>query len=135
MAIEQPQATSQKNKLIAIVEDDAKLANMFVDMLSCAGPWLVHTYMDGQDAKNGLPELGANLILLDLGLPNLDGASLYKILKGHSKTKHTPIIVITGSHDWEIHRMGLQSAGLLLRKPVATQELLYMVQALLSSEQ
>jgi DNA-binding response OmpR family regulator len=74
--------------------------------------------------------LGAHLILLDVGLPNLDGASLYKILRGHSNTKNTPIIVITGSHDWELHRMGLQE-GLLLRKPFEMDELVRMIQALL----
>ena len=86
-----------------------------------------------QDAKDHLPELGAHLILLDVGLPNLDGVSLYKILRGHSNTRNTPIIVITGSHDWELQRMGLQ-AGLLLRKPFRVQELLFMIQAILGDE-
>lgn len=80
-----------------------------------------------------LPDLGAHLILLDVGLPNLDGVSLYKILRGHSNTRDTPIIVITGSHDWELQRMGLQT-GLLLRKPFRLQELLFMIQAVLGDE-
>ena len=116
--------------LIAIVEDDPRLISMFHDMLDTAGSWRLQVFSDGQDAKDQLPELGANLILLDVGLPNLDGASLYKILRGHSNTRNTPIIVITGSHDWELHRMGLQT-GLLLRKPFKLDELLCMIQALL----
>ena len=129
MAIE-PRNTAGTEKLIAIVEDDAKLAVMFCDMLNHVGKWRLHVFSDGQDAKARLPEIGANLILLDVGLPNLDGASLYKILRGHSNTKNTPIIVITGSYDWELHRMGLQT-GLLLRKPFEMNELLRMIQALL----
>lgn len=129
MAIEQ-QNTVGSEKLIAIVEDDAKLAVMFCDMLSRAGSWRLRVFSDGQDARTRLPELGAHLILLDVGLPNLDGASLYKILRGHSNTKNTPIIVITASYDWELHRMGLQS-GLLLRKPFLMDELLCMIRALL----
>src|SRR6266446_2837465 len=124
------QNAAQSDKLIAIVEDDAKLANMFYDVLGQFGSWRLHIFSDGQDAQTHLPELGAHLILLDVGLPNLDGASLYKILRGHSNTKNTPIIVITGSHDWELHRMGLRT-GLLLRKPFNTKELLVMIQALL----
>jgi len=58
-----------------------------------------------------------------------DGASLFKILRGHSNTKHTPIIVITGSQEWQLHRMGLQT-GLLLRKPFEIEALLRMIQAL-----
>ena len=80
MAIDQQKAASNE-KVIAIVEDDAKLAVMFCDMLGHVGNWQLHVFSDGQDAQTHLPELGAHLILLDVGLPNLDGASLYKILR------------------------------------------------------
>ena len=127
------QNTSSSDKLIAIVEDDANTALLFHEMLGRAGNWRLQIFSDGQDARTHLPELGAHLILLDVGLPNLDGASLYKILRGHTNTKKTPIIVVTGSHDWELHRMGLQD-GLLLRKPFHREELLRMIQALLPEE-
>lgn len=127
------QKHAEDDRLIAIVEDDAQLLNLFRDMLERDGRWGLRFFSDGQDAKDHLPELGAHLILLDVGLPNLDGVSLYKILRGHSKTRNTPIIIITGSHDWELQRMGLQT-GLLLRKPFHVQELLFMIQAVLSSE-
>src|SRR5689334_16604482 len=103
---------------------------MFCDALQFFGDWRFEVYQDGKTAKDELPLVGADLILLDVGLPNLDGVSLYKILRGHSKTKNTPIIVITGSHDWELHRKGLRT-GLLLRKPFNVQELLFMISALL----
>lgn len=124
------QEVEEKEKLIAIVEDDAHLAVMFQDILEHAGGWRLHIFADGQSAKDQIPELAPHLILLDVGLPSLDGASLFKILRGHSNTKNTPIIVITASHDWELQRMGLQTA-LLLRKPFQMQELLFLVRALL----
>ena len=123
----------EKRKLIAIVEDDPRLADMFYDMLERFGSWRLQIFADGQAAKDQLPEMGADLILLDVGLPNLDGVSLYKILRGHSSTKHTPIIVITGSHDWQLHRMGLQT-GILLRKPFNMHELIDIIKALLPEE-
>ncbi len=123
----------KKHKLIAIVEDDPQLAEMFCDTLQLYGHWQFQFFSDGQAAKNALPRLGADLILLDVGLPNLDGVSLYKILRGHSNTRNTPIVVISGSHDWELHRMGLQT-GLLLRKPFNVQELVGIVKALLPEE-
>lgn len=124
---------ADKRKLIAIVEDDPRLAEMFSDMLEVSGHWRLHFFSDGQAAKDQLPGIGADLILLDVGLPSLDGGSLYKILRGHSNTKNTPIIVITGSHDWELHRMGLQT-GLLLRKPFDMRELVSIIRALLPEE-
>jgi DNA-binding response OmpR family regulator len=122
--------TSSSDRLIAIVEDDARLASMFRDILGCFSNLRLQIFSDGQEARTSLPALNADLISLDVGLPNLDGASLFKILRGHSNTKNTPIIVITGSHDWELHRMGLQT-GLLLQKPFEIEELLRMIQALL----
>ncbi len=127
------QEPSENGALIAVVEDDAQLLGLFRDVLERDGRWKLSVFSDGQDAKDHLPDLGAHLILLDVGLPNLDGVSLYKILRGHSKTRETPIIIITGSHDWELQRMGLQT-GLLLRKPFRIQELLFMIQAALGNE-
>lgn len=127
------QKPSEDGTLIAVVEDDAQLLGLFRDVLERDGRWKLSVFCDGQDAKDHLPDLGAHLILLDVGLPNLDGVSLYKILRGHSKTRETPIIIITGSHDWELQRMGLQT-GLLLRKPFRIQELLFMIQAALGDE-
>lgn len=127
------QKPSDAGRLIAIVEDDAELLDLFRDILEREGNWRLRFFSDGQDAMARLPELGAHLILLDVGLPNLDGVSLYRILRGHNSTRNTPIILITGSYDWELQRMGLQT-GLLLRKPFRLQELLFMIQAVLGDE-
>ncbi|GCF09003.1 response regulator transcription factor [Dictyobacter arantiisoli] len=122
-----------EHKLIAIVEDDPRLTEMFCDVFKFFGQWRLQVFSDGQVAKDQLPDLGADLVLLDIGLPSLDGGSLYKYLRGHSNTKNTPIIVITGSHDWELHRMGLR-ASILLRKPFNMQELVSIIHALLPEE-
>jgi DNA-binding response OmpR family regulator len=117
-------------KLIAIVEDDPELEDLFRDALQYERGFQLQFFSDGQRAKDELPILRADLILLDIGLPNLDGVSLYKILRGHNHTRQTPIVVITGSYGWELHRMGLQP-GLFLRKPFKMQELLVIIHALL----
>ena len=119
----------EKRVVIAIVEDDASLIQMFVDTLTLSGQWQIHLFSDGETARDSIPNLSARLIILDVGLPNLDGASLYKILRGHSKTRNIPILVVTGSRDWELHRMGLQ-AGFLLQKPFSPTDLMNMIHAL-----
>ncbi|MGH2495491.1 MAG: response regulator transcription factor [Ktedonobacteraceae bacterium] len=115
-------------KIIAIVEDDADLADLFRDAFKEYSHWQLTFFSDGELASHTIPDLQPHLILLDVGLPNLDGATLYKILRGHSNTRHTPIIVITGSHDWQLHRMGLQT-GLFFRKPFKLHELLFIMRA------
>lgn len=126
-------AQREERRIIAIVEDDATLIDMFSDTLALSGQWDVHLFSDGESARDRIPELGAHLVVLDVGLPNLDGVSLYKILRGHGNTRNIPIIVVTGSHDWELHRMGLQ-AGFLLQKPFSTTDLLSMIHALVPSQ-
>jgi DNA-binding response OmpR family regulator len=120
----QPSAPS--TKIIAIVEDDHQLAVLFRDALKEHTHWHLTFFHDGQQALQHIPQLQPDLILLDIGLPNLDGAALYKILRGHNSTRHTPIIVITGRHDWQLHRMGLQT-GLFVRKPFKLSELLFIM--------
>ena len=117
-------------KLIAIVEDDPEIEDLFRDALQYERGIQLHFFSDGQQAKDQVPNLRADLILLDIGLPNLDGVSLYKYLSGHNHTRHTPIVVITGRYGWELHRNGLQP-GLFLRKPFKMQELLVIIHALL----
>jgi DNA-binding response OmpR family regulator len=124
---------SGKTKLIAIVEDDVRVAQMVCDILRFFGNWQFRVFQDGKAAKDELPLVGADLILLDVGLPSLDGASLYKMLRGHSNTKHIPIVVITGSHDWELHRMGLRT-GLFLHKPFNAEDLVTMIRTVLPEE-
>ena len=123
----------EKRTVIAIVEDDAPLIQMFVDTLTLSGQWQIHLFSDGETARDAIPNLGAHLIILDVGLPHLDGASLYKILRGHSKTRNIPILVVTGSRDWELHRMGLQ-AGFLLQKPFSPTDLMNMIHALVPKQ-
>ena len=120
-------------KIVAIVEDDPQMAEFLSDMLKYSGHWQCHYFADGQVAKEQLPDLGAHLILLDIGLPSLDGVSLYRMLRGYRSTRHIPIIVITGSHGWQLQRMGLR-VGLFLHKPFKRQELLTMIRALLPDE-
>ena len=126
--------TNNNRKLIAIVEDDANLAIMFQDMLKEQGRWRLQIFSDGREAMDRLPDLAAHLILLDFGLANLDCISLYIMLRGHSISKNSRFIVITGSQDWELHRQGLQT-GILLRKPFSMEQLLFMIRALLPDDE
>ncbi|WP_052890680.1 response regulator transcription factor [Thermogemmatispora carboxidivorans] len=128
-----PVQKAKKTKVIALVEDDPRLIEMVQAVIATISSWQLHVFPDGQEAREQLPGIGADLILLDVGLPNLDGVSLYRILRGHSQTRHIPIIVITGSYEWELHRMGLHT-GLMLRKPFSVQELLFLMRALLAEE-
>ncbi len=119
-------------KLIAVVEDDQELARLFQDILQDTGVWRVVVLHDGFEALQHLPALQADLILLDVGLPNLDGVSLYRILRGHRATCQTPVLFVTASHDWQLRRQGIETdSAVILRKPFQMEDLLDRVAGLL----
>ena len=79
---------------ILIVEDHAEIRAMMKIFISRLG-YTVTEAGNGADAIQSVMQHGADLILLDIALPIVDGmgvAKAIRILEGHSKT---PIIAVT----------------------------------------
>ncbi|HEY1074388.1 MAG TPA: response regulator [Patescibacteria group bacterium] len=85
-------------KRVLIVEDDQMLVEMYKDKLKLEG-FRVSTATDGKKAVARLKE-GADIILLDILMPGLNGFEVLKKIKGTDETKETPVIVLTnlGNH-------------------------------------
>lgn len=129
-SIEDQPAPARLTKLIAVVEDDEILAQTFCEVLQEERGWATLVLGDGEDALRVLPEIRPDMILLDMTLPGLDGVSLYRMLRARRETAATPILIVTGSHEWELQRVGLEP-GQLLRKPFNVEDLIIAVEALL----
>ena len=128
-------STTLPSKLIAVVEDDRELATLFQAALEEFGLWRVVLLHDGAEAFQRLPTLHADLIILDIGLPNLDGISLYRMLQGHRATSQTPVLFVTASYEWQLRRQGLEPGAMaVLRKPFDMNDLLERVRRLLGSQ-
>lgn len=69
-----------------------------------------------------------DLILLDVGMPNLDGYELCSMLRRHPNFKHTPIVMVTG-HTGFIDRAKAKLVGAsgYLTKPFTRSDLMKMV--------
>ncbi|NJN94325.1 MAG: response regulator [Anaerolineales bacterium] len=59
----------------------------------------VHTAADGISALQMIPTFSPDLILLDIGLPDMDGTEVCTWLKADSQTNHIPVIFISGLDD------------------------------------
>jgi len=69
-----------------------------------------------------------DLVLLDVGMPNLDGYELCSLMRRHSNFKNTPIIMVTGNTGFiDRARAKLVGASGYLTKPFTKAELLKMV--------
>jgi CheY-like chemotaxis protein len=81
--------------LVLIVEDSDETYELFSDVLAGAG-YAVTGADDGVDAIQRARQLQPDLIVLDLGLPRLNGCDAARQLKADDHTKHIPILAVTG---------------------------------------
>jgi len=80
-------------KSIMLIEDDLTLVEMYKEKLKNSG-YRVLTVTDSKLAMQRI-RTGADLILLDILMPNLNGFEVLKRVKSDEKTKHIPVIVLT----------------------------------------
>jgi two-component system chemotaxis response regulator CheY len=83
---------------ILIVDDSMSLRTTLGIALKGAG----YDVMEAVDGKDGLTKLDGskfNLIISDVNMPNMDGISFVKALKGLPAYKFTPVIMLTTEGD------------------------------------
>ena len=115
---------------ILVVEDDPALAETLAEALRQNG-YQIDIAADGQVADHALAGNHAyDLVILDLGLPRLDGLALLRRIR--HRGRKTPVLVLTARVDIESRVQGLDlGADDYLPKPFALPELEARVRALL----
>ena len=68
-------------KRVLIVEDDGMLNSMFAEAFAHAGHWTYSVYTVGQALERLVHAKLPDLIVLDLNLPDMDGADLLELLQ------------------------------------------------------
>jgi two-component system OmpR family response regulator len=113
---------------ILLVEDSSELRAAICRSLVSAG-YVVEEADNGEDAKH-LGETGDyDAIILDLGLPVVDGLTVMTAWR--EQAVQTPILVLTARDSWREKVTGLRAgADDYLAKPFQTEELLARVEAL-----
>jgi CheY-like chemotaxis protein len=103
---------------ILVVEDNQDCRELMVIQLRRLGYSTVETESGAKAIQKALTE-NPDLILMDLGLPGLDGTEATFWLKGDPRTKHIPIVVHTAWQD-DARRQKVLAAGAekILTKPV-----------------
>lgn len=80
---------------ILLIDDEAPIVRVLTSSLVAAG-YRVSTASTGQDALLGFAQTAPDLVLLDLGLPDMDGKDIITKLREWSEA---PIIVLSARHD------------------------------------
>jgi CheY-like chemotaxis protein len=108
---------------ILVVEDDRLAREALTDVLEVAG----YTVIGASDGQAGLERVYTSdpapfVILLDLGLPVIDGWEFLRRQKNDTKIAHIPVIVVTATPSPRV-----PEAAAVLKKPVNVDQLINLL--------
>jgi two-component system OmpR family response regulator len=95
MAIQQGAGVSRELKRILYVEDEASIRTIAVTVLEAVGGYAVIACGSGKEALAAAPGADADLILLDVMMPEMDGPATLAALRAIPETARTPAIFMT----------------------------------------
>ncbi len=121
--------SAESRGLVLIVEDERPIADLLGMYLRREG-FGVHAVASGQDGLAAARRLHPVAIVLDVGLPGMDGTEVCQVLRGEGST--IPILFCTARDD-EIDRvLGLEMGGDdYITKPFSPREVVARVKAVL----
>lgn len=123
-------------KVILVIEDDETMRAALKKIFEMDG-FIVRLAADGTELSVVLEDISPDLILLDIGLPWLNGFELAQMLKEHKELKKIPLIFVSGkTSDEDIKKAFEIGANDFIKKPFEIEKLKKTVHALLKiSEQ
>ena len=107
---------------VLVVEDDARIASDVSRTLEASG-YVVEIVANGEDAwfRGDTEDYGA--VILDLGLPGMDGLAVLK--RWRANGRHMPVLILTARGSWAERVDGIDAgADDYLPKPFRMEELL-----------
>ena len=116
---------------IALVDDDRNILTSVAMALEAEG-YEVRTFGDGDEALRGLTAKPANLVVLDIKMPRMNGMEMLTRLRQNSSV---PVIFLTSKDDEVDEVQGLRlGADDYIRKPFSQRLLIERIRALLRRE-
>jgi len=120
---------------IVLVDDDRNILTSVSMALEAEG-FEVRTYTDGDEAQRGIMQRPADLAVLDIKMPRLNGMELLQRLKQNAATANMPVIFLTSKDEEVDEIMGLRmGADDYITKPFSQRLLMERIRALLRREQ
>lgn len=120
-------------KRILIIEDEPSIVELLLMILSKEG-YELDACQSGRDAIAKIQAFHPHLVLLDVMLPGLDGASIVKIMAEDETMMNIPILVTSALvESQQMFQMFPQVKG-FCSKPFVLKELIYKVKKAIGDE-
>ncbi|MCA1586120.1 MAG: response regulator [Acidobacteria bacterium] len=115
--------------IIVLAEDHADTCNLYLHLLDSVG-YDVRVATTGDAALALVRQVRPAAVVLDIGLPGIDGIEICARIRQHGWFRNLPIIAVTGwlSAGHRLDHLARASFSELFGKPVDTRELLAAVQ-------
>lgn len=128
------QRVSATRRGILIVEDDPRTAHVLRSALELEGEpgWEIEVAGDGMRALELAACTPPELVLLDVRLPGIDGAEVYRRLRATPHGSRIHILFLSAGTSLDLYQRGIDD-GVLLRKPFDVQDLIGLVRALFAA--
>jgi PAS domain S-box-containing protein len=115
-----------------LIVDDERHNRQLLEVMVAAEGFVFVSAASGPEALAAITLQPADLILLDVMMPEMDGYTVARTIKGNADTTHIPIIMVTALDDRDARMRGLTAgAEDFLSKPVDRAELAVRMRNLL----
>jgi DNA-binding response OmpR family regulator len=118
---------------VLVVDDDPGMREVLESILVTENVE-VCTAVDGKDAFQRTLTLKPDLILLDIGMPKLNGLTFCKAIRAGAETRNTPVIIVTSlTARGRLEECMAAGADDFVGKPFQVEDLLIRVRAMLKT--
>lgn len=125
----------RERPLILIVEDDSDLRQLYAQQLALCGFDVIEA-SNGEEAIDHTSSHVPDVVLMDLGIPIVDGWEATRRLKADARTAHIPVVALT-AHDGagELERATTAGCDWFVPKPCPPHDLIEEVRRVLAARQ
>lgn len=118
-------------KIILVIEDDETMRLALKRILESEG-YVTKLAADGTELSTALDDHPVDLILMDVGLPWINGFELAQLLKEHKDLKKIPLVFVSGkAADEDIKKAFEIGADDYIKKPFDVEKLKKTIETLL----